>query len=340
MRRIPLYLITAICGLLFFAIGIMTIMAVDFQSPQQLVPTVVAMLGQMSPQEVIDQLGQKGKAFSPEALATAQAMLQQGIPAEQVIDTVISASRRRDNTDTQGHDELHQPTGILATVVVPVQPPVGDTPLAPIVIPVLPTPEGIVPLPTAVGENPLLTAGVVLPLPTLEDSTPQPATVGATSEIPQAAASEELSAQVEVGNISGAVAYDDGRRGAGINLTLTRPDSSNLRVPVSADGTFTFNGMESGAYTLTARAAGYLSAQAVFTLDAGQNLVLSAVSLTAGDTNGDDVVDLLDAALIASNFGSSAVVAQADLNHDGQIDVRDLTIIGKRFGTAGPLTWN
>src|SRR5262249_6198382 len=117
-------------------------------------------------------------------------------------------------------------------------------------------------------------------------------------------------------------------------------DGSTLDIPVGADGKFSFAGMNPGDYTLEANAKGYLSERAQFTLQAGQDFALSPADMPAGDTNGDDVIDLLDAALIASNCGDKVDVPQADLNHDGKIDVGDLTVIGSQFGMAGPLTWN
>ncbi|MBZ0296677.1 MAG: hypothetical protein K8L99_29215, partial [Anaerolineae bacterium] len=61
--------------------------------------------------------------------------------------------------------------------------------------------------------------------------------------------------------------------------------------------------------------------------------------LVAGDTNSDNVIDLNDAAMVASNFDGPATVQIADLNRDGQIDVRDLALIGASFGLSGPISW-
>ena len=58
-----------------------------------------------------------------------------------------------------------------------------------------------------------------------------------------------------------------------------------------------------------------------------------AVSPYPWDTNGDDVVDVLDLVLIAQNFGqTSATDLCGDVNVDGAVDVLDLIKVGLRFG--------
>ncbi len=54
----------------------------------------------------------------------------------------------------------------------------------------------------------------------------------------------------------------------------------------------------------------------------------------AGDLNNDDVIDILDIALCASNFGTTA--AEGDVNADGLVDIYDLVLIGKNFKLASP----
>src|SRR5262249_23133738 len=102
---------------------------------------------------------------------------------------------------------------------------------------------------------------------------------------------------------------------------------------------FAFSGMQPGNYVLDAIAKGYLSTRAEFTLDADQTVQLPDAVLIVGDTNGDGVIDLTDAALIASNFDTPAAVPEADLNHDGWVDVLDLALIGNQFGLTGPIAW-
>lgn len=302
MRRFPAHLIVALGGLLMLVLGAMTIFAVDFIPPGQLLPTAMAMLTQMPPQAVATQLAQMGYVAPPSVQATAQSMWQQGIPADVIISTLIAAY----NTGSTGGSGG---SSVPPTALPSLQPPVGATPIP------QGTSEGVVPLPTAMEI-----------IPTAIEAT-------AVLEV------EPTIVPVEVGNISGSVLFSDKEEAGRIHLILTRPDGSALEIPVGAEGVFSFAGMEAGAYSLEATAQGHLSARAAFTLEAGTTFTLPPITLSAGDTNGDNVIDLLDAALIASNFGGPALVHEADLNHDGQIDVRDLTIVGKQFGEAGPLEW-
>jgi hypothetical protein len=144
---------------------------------------------------------------------------------------------------------------------------------------------------------------------------------------------------VQVGSISGNVTLAVLGNAEGISLVLLRPDGQTLNLPIGMDGAFLFANMDPGAYALEAGASGHLKARAEFTLAGGQNLVLSSAVLIAGDTNGDNLIDLSDAVLIAANFDGPATVQQADLNHDGWIDVRDLALIGADFGHTGPTNW-
>lgn len=151
--------------------------------------------------------------------------------------------------------------------------------------------------------------------------------------------SEPLQSPVPVGRISGSVLRANLADAGGTTLLLTRPDGTTLNVPTSADGSFAFSNMEPGTYSLQASAAGYLSGHTTFLLEAGQDLALPTVTLTGGDTNGDNAIDLADAALLAANFNAPPPVPEADLNRDGWIDVHDLALLGNAFGLTGPQPW-
>jgi parallel beta-helix repeat protein len=64
------------------------------------------------------------------------------------------------------------------------------------------------------------------------------------------------------------------------------------------------------------------------------------VFMPAGDLNGDGIVNILDAVLAASAFGSSPGHPNwnslADLNNDGIIDIFDLIILASNFGKTTP----
>ncbi len=306
MRRFPSYLVVALCGLLMFSFGVMSMFRVDAQTQNPLVPTVMAMLTQMPPEAVATQLAQQGHTVPASVQSTAQAMYQQGIAPAEIIRILLASYGvtlpTQLPTTNPSNPLPAQPTTAAPVVVQPVvQPPVSvqGTPSLP---------AGLVPIPTALPNQPAATQVVPSPAP------------------------------VDVGTISGSIqlpvmAVSD------VMLILTRPDSSTLELPVAADGLFTFANMLPGAYILEASAVNHLSSRTEFTLEAGQMLELPNAVLQTGDTNGDNVIDLMDAALIASNFDTPAVVKEADLNGDGWIDVRDLTVIGKQFGTVGPTSW-
>lgn len=304
MRRIPGYLIIALCGVLLIAFSVLTIFTADAQSPQHpLVPTVMAMLTQMPPQAVATQLAQMGYIVPPAMMATAQAMLQQ-MPPQAVFETLVAGIGGPPPTPVPPTPVSQSPAQPTAAPPV-IEPPAAQTPQPAAPLPVQPSPE-------SPGQPP------AQPVPETTAQPPTPAPVG---------------------RISGSVRRAELPDSGGINLVLTRPDGTTLNIPAGAEGLFNFAGMEPGNYTLEARAGGFLSAWTAFTLEAGQDLILPPAVLLAGDTNGDNIVDLTDAVMLAANFNAPPPVPEADLNRDGWIDIRDLAILGSAFGLAGPLAW-
>lgn len=84
---------------------------------------------------------------------------------------------------------------------------------------------------------------------------------------------------------------------------------------------------------------GYLSARAALPAEpaaAGGSIRLGTITLLAGDTNGDDVIDILDLAYLASHYRSTD--ATADLNGDGRVDILDLALAAGNYSRQGPLT--
>lgn len=150
----------------------------------------------------------------------------------------------------------------------------------------------------------------------------------------------EAAAPALAGRISGTVARAARPEALGdIALTLTQPDGTTLNLIAGEQGAFSLPELPPGAYALEAAAGGTLSRMAAFTLEAGQELALPPVTLLAGDVNGDNIIDLTDAVLIAANFNLPALVPEADLNGDGWIDIHDLVMLGSAFGLEGPLPW-
>jgi hypothetical protein len=60
---------------------------------------------------------------------------------------------------------------------------------------------------------------------------------------------------------------------------------------------------------------------------------LSKLVLLGGDANGDDVIDIGDAAIIGGQFGMSPPTnPQADINADNTVNILDLALMGGNFG--------
>jgi hypothetical protein len=220
-----------------------------------------------------------------------------------------------------------QPTaqsGEGAVPVVPTTDPALVPPVVPttdpaLVPPVVPTTDPAVVVPDVPTSDPAL-------LPTAAEDT---TSVGAPEE-----AASPAPAQV-----FGVVTFADVQDHTGIVVTLTLPDGTTVEAATDAAGLFNFQNLPPGNYRVIASAAGYLSRQADFGVGEGQVVTLPPTSLPVGDTNLDNMIDLTDAALIASNFDSPATVPEADINRDGWIDVKDLALVGADYGQTGPLPW-
>jgi len=114
-------------------------------------------------------------------------------------------------------------------------------------------------------------------------------------------------------------------------------DSLVTSVTADPDGTFSLTA-PAGTYTVVAVADGYLSAQGSATLTSETTSTKSAISLLAGDIDGDDVIDQFDAMTIGMNY-NAADPAAADLNNDGVINVLDLEILAQNYRATGPTDW-
>ena len=92
-------------------------------------------------------------------------------------------------------------------------------------------------------------------------------------------------------------------------------------------------------YVVTARMDGYLTAQSsAYPVNTGV-VNVGNTTLRGGDATGDNRVDILDIAYIASHFLVAPVDARADINADGTVDIYDLTMAAGNFGRVGPTAW-
>lgn len=110
-----------------------------------------------------------------------------------------------------------------------------------------------------------------------------------------------------------------------------------LTIAASPDGTFSLTA-PAGTYTAVAWSNGSLKAQASVTLTDGMSTTLTAITLSAGDIDGNNVIDQFDALTIGMNY-NTAEPSTADLNGDGNINVLDLELLAANYRKTGPLLW-
>jgi hypothetical protein len=127
---------------------------------------------------------------------------------------------------------------------------------------------------------------------------------------------------------------------AGKPVIVSLYDSNNTLVDSKAansNGTFTL-AASTGIYAVRATASGFLSAQGSATLTEGSNSTMPTVTLLAGDIDGNNVIDQLDAITIGMNY-NAAIPTAADLNNDGVINVLDLELLAQNYRETGPIVW-
>jgi hypothetical protein len=141
---------------------------------------------------------------------------------------------------------------------------------------------------------------------------------------------------VACNDVSGQV-YLQGRDShAGATITTNQGEQTQTE----SDGSFSIARSE----TLIVKFAGYLSARAnvparLAELNAAGEVEaasLGAITLLAGDVNGDDIIDIFDLAYMANRYRSED--STADLNADGTVNILDLAIAANNYRQQGPLT--
>jgi len=125
---------------------------------------------------------------------------------------------------------------------------------------------------------------------------------------------------------------------AGKPVTVTLTDQNNSvagSVIANPDGTFSIS-LPAGTYTAVASAPGFLRAQGTVSIASGSTTTIQTISLLAGDIDGNDVIDNLDALTIGINYNGTEPAA-ADLSNDGTINVLELEILAPNYRQIGPL---
>jgi hypothetical protein len=219
------------------------------------------------------------------------------------------------------------PTAVVEQPTAVVEQPTEVPPELPTLLPQEPPTE--VP-PTAVVEQPTEVPPGTVEVPT-EVATEQP-TAEATVEAPTATPPPS--------SIGGVVTYQNRQDNSGIVVEVSANGNVLVRVQTNANGAYRFTDVPPGTYTLVMSAPGHLSLTYTVTIDDSGNAVdLGTGVLRAGDTDGDQAIDLKDAAAVGANFNLEAPPAPAssDLNGDAKVNIADLALIGSNFGQQGPV---
>ncbi|MCB0164879.1 MAG: hypothetical protein KDI79_11675 [Anaerolineae bacterium] len=133
------------------------------------------------------------------------------------------------------------------------------------------------------------------------------------------------------------------------NLILTgvvalegRSDSSSAAITageyylqLSPDGAFEMHLEVTDAYVMLIDAPGYLSAKAEDALSDASTIDMGRITLLGGDVTGDDFINILDLALIASLYNTDD--PQADINGDQQVNLIDLVMTATNYRRRGPM---
>lgn len=125
--------------------------------------------------------------------------------------------------------------------------------------------------------------------------------------------------------------------GQPVMVSLYADGAPVAEVTVNADGTFSLTA-PAGLYALDASASGFLGAQGAVTITGGSTVTMPVISLSAGDIDGNDVIDQFDAMTLGMNYNASQPSA-ADLNNDGTINVLDLELLAANYRKMGPVVW-
>lgn len=145
----------------------------------------------------------------------------------------------------------------------------------------------------------------------------------------------------DLSSIHGTAARQANPNQSGITVQLWRSDSSRMgELVTGADGGFTFTDVPPGLYGLVIWSPQHLTVTKLVEVNAnGQVYEVGQLVMPTGDTDGNQVIDLLDASFIGANFRLPVppAPANADMNGDGMVNIVDLTLVGINFGRTGPV---
>ncbi|MCB0190849.1 MAG: hypothetical protein KDJ65_02795 [Anaerolineae bacterium] len=137
--------------------------------------------------------------------------------------------------------------------------------------------------------------------------------------------------------VNGQIQLAGRQEGLWDNVTVT---ANGQTITTDANGEFSLNNIvTAGPISVMAETDDYLSASCSISTPVGQAIRLETVTLLSGDLNGDEIVDVTDAATIGINFGKSGPTITGDINLDETVDIFDLVLTSINFGETGPQAW-
>lgn len=142
---------------------------------------------------------------------------------------------------------------------------------------------------------------------------------------------------VQVGSAGAAVAGTIKLQGRNNFSGVLVSNDTGAKIETDAAGAFSIVAGNS----LKAEFPGYLSAQADLQAQAhssaeAEAASVGAITLLAGDVNGDNLINILDLAYIAKNYRTDDTLS--DLNGDGTVNILDLALLAGNYAKTGPLT--
>ena len=101
----------------------------------------------------------------------------------------------------------------------------------------------------------------------------------------------------------------------------------------AVSGIYQFSAIASANYKIKVIKSGYL-AEIISETFSGVSKSAADISLIAGDTDGNNKIDVVDYAKLILNYKSTSAVS-SDFNSDGIVNMTDLTMIISNFGKLG-----
>ncbi len=109
-------------------------------------------------------------------------------------------------------------------------------------------------------------------------------------------------------------------------------------------GNYTISNVPPGTYTVNPEMTLYLdSSKSGVVVNTGATTTLSQVRLLGGDCNDSEHIEIHDATIIGSAFGSVPTDSnwdpRADINADGKVNILDAVILGGNWDKCSPVSW-